>query len=207
MTGRRKKVDLKCVLLGQASVGKSALFKRYLHDKWFEHHMPTVGAAFGAKTIEIGSKSVCIGIWDTAGSERYESMTRHYYTGATAACLCFSLIDARSWAKVKYWVSQVLAVEEDCLLTIVGMKSYLLDQQNRAVPVSVCQRYAASIDAKYFETSSVIGGECVSAPFTDIAEEWLKINAVNDSSSMDTVRVGSVVDLNTKSGGKCCGNN
>jgi hypothetical protein len=39
------------------------------------HHKPpltiqTVGAAFGAKVVQVEGKTVTLGIWDTAGAER-----------------------------------------------------------------------------------------------------------------------------------------
>ena len=60
--------------------------------------MPTVGAAFGSKgmtvctcprflstctltEITVDKRKIMLGIWDTAGSERFEAMTRHYYKG------------------------------------------------------------------------------------------------------------------------------
>ncbi len=69
-------------------------------------HVPlqTIGAAFGAKKVSVQGESVTLGIWvstsysspplnlslqDTAGSERYESMSRIYYRGAKAAIVCF----------------------------------------------------------------------------------------------------------------------
>jgi len=134
--------------------------------------MPTVGAAFGAKDIIIGKRKVMIGVWDTAGSERYESMTRHYFKGAEAAVICYDITDSKSWEKVKYWVNEVLAVEENCILAIVGTKADLLSKGSpRAVDRSVVSKYAQQINAKEYETSSFTG-ENVESPFQDICKEW-----------------------------------
>lgn len=69
--------------------------------------MQTIGAAFGAKKVVVDGETVTMGIWvwfmvnvtakthklydtqDTAGSERYESMSRIYYRGAKAAIVCY----------------------------------------------------------------------------------------------------------------------
>jgi len=168
----QKKVDLKCVLLGKAAVGKSCLVERFLHNKWTSEQMPTVGAAFGAKDITIGKRKVMLGVWDTAGSERYEAMTRHYYKGAEAAVICYDLTDAKSWEKVKFWVNEILAIEENCILAIVGTKSDLLAKgQRRGVDRSVVTKYAQQINATEYETSSLTG-ENVETPFVNIAKEW-----------------------------------
>lgn len=46
-----------------------------------------------------------LGIWDTAGAERFESLSRLYYNGAKAAILCFDPCDVQSFRKLKFWVS------------------------------------------------------------------------------------------------------
>ena len=47
---------------------------------------------------------VSLGIWDTAGAERFESLSRMYYNGAKAAVLCFDPCDRKSFDKLKFWV-------------------------------------------------------------------------------------------------------
>jgi GTPase SAR1 family protein len=45
-------------------------------------------------------RDVLLGVWDTAGSERYESMSRIYYRGAKAAIICYDVTNESSWDKV-----------------------------------------------------------------------------------------------------------
>ena len=63
-----------------------------------------------------------MGLWDTAGSERYEAMTRVYYRGAKAAIVCYDVMNERSWDKLKFWVEEVKMYEEECRIYIVGTK-------------------------------------------------------------------------------------
>lgn len=49
---------------------------------------------------------------DTAGSERYEAMSRIYYRNAGAAVVCFDLIDRESFQKAKFWVEELRKYEE-----------------------------------------------------------------------------------------------
>ncbi len=47
---------------------------------------------------------ISLGIWDTAGAERFEALSRMYYNGAKAAVLAFDPCNARSFEKLKFWV-------------------------------------------------------------------------------------------------------
>eukprot|EP01092_Planopodium_desertum_P005471 TRINITY_DN2290_c0_g1_i3.p1 TRINITY_DN2290_c0_g1~~TRINITY_DN2290_c0_g1_i3.p1 ORF type:complete len:123 (+),score=7.77 TRINITY_DN2290_c0_g1_i3:28-396(+) len=116
------KVDCKVVLLGMHNVGKTCLVERYLHGAFKLEVTATVGAAFGAKSVTVKGKPVMLGIWDTAGAERYESMTKMYYESARAAVVCYDLTNKKSFAKVQYWVDELLSKETDCKIYVCGNK-------------------------------------------------------------------------------------
>eukprot|EP01121_Diplochlamys_sp_Union-15-3_P015503 TRINITY_DN5139_c0_g3_i1.p1 TRINITY_DN5139_c0_g3~~TRINITY_DN5139_c0_g3_i1.p1 ORF type:complete len:192 (-),score=34.80 TRINITY_DN5139_c0_g3_i1:29-604(-) len=167
------KVDVKVVFLGQHSVGKTTLVDRYLNGSYKPNVTATVGAAFAAKKVVIGGQTITLGIWDTAGQERYESMSRIYYRSARAACICFDLTSSQSYKKVKFWVEELLANEEQCIIYLVGTKVDLVNEgEARVVDAAEITNYAESVSGKYFETSSKTG-QNVEALFTTIASDWL----------------------------------
>ena len=48
---------------------------------------------------------ISLGMWDTAGAERFQSISRMYYHGSRAAIICFYPGSQQSFAKAKFWVS------------------------------------------------------------------------------------------------------
>ena len=54
---------------------------------------------------------------DTAGSERYQAMSRIYYRGAKAAVVCYDLTDKLSYEKAQFWVQELLKCGEEVSLT------------------------------------------------------------------------------------------
>lgn len=125
----------------------------------------------------MNDRRVTLGVWDTAGSERYESLTKHYYQGADAAIICYDLADAKSWARVAHWHQQVTEVEPDCIICIVGNKLDLVqggrNKQPRGTKKDVVAEFVDQISANYFE-SSAKDGIGVAEPFKTAAAEWLK---------------------------------
>ena len=53
-----------------------------------------------------------ISVWDTAGQERFDSLTKLYYNGASAALVCIDLTDGSSFSKAQFWVSHAAAILE-----------------------------------------------------------------------------------------------
>ena len=107
---------------------KTCLVDRYLHGSFKYNVTATVGAAFGSKKVDIGGRAWTLGIWDTAGAERYESMSRIYYRSARAAIVCYDLTRKESFEKVKFWVDELLENEPECLIFIVGTKYDLVQE-------------------------------------------------------------------------------
>ena len=70
------------IIVGDMAVGKSCILLQFTDNKFRHQHELTIGVEFGGKTIEIGNKNVKIQIWDTAGQEAFQAITRTYYKGA-----------------------------------------------------------------------------------------------------------------------------
>ncbi|KAJ8025520.1 Ras-related protein Rab-24 [Holothuria leucospilota] len=175
MSGSR--VDLKVVLLGKEAGGKTSLVERYLHDR-FHPNVPyqnTIGAAFGAKKVEVGGINVTMGIWDTAGSERYEAMSRIYYRSARAAIVCFDLTDDTSFDRAKFWVDELLKNEPDCKIYLTGTKYDLIEEEKRPrkVEETKVEEYADEIHCLVYETSSKTG-QNIKELFYKIAQDYVE---------------------------------
>jgi len=201
------KVDVKVVLLGKHSVGKTCLVERYLHGKFKDTTVATVGAAFGAKKLLSHGKEVTLGVWDTAGQERYESMSRIYYRSAKATIVCFDLTDAKSFDKVKFWVDELLSNEEDCDIYVVGTKLDLVQEgMDRGRSLQEVKEYATKINAKVFETSSKTG-EGIEPLFQDIADVYISkmTGAAHQQEGVSKVKVNTSSPSSEEKQKKCCG--
>ncbi|KAJ5077215.1 ras-related protein rab-24 [Anaeramoeba ignava] len=197
------KADIKVVLLGAPYTGKSCLVEKFLNDKFTEGQKPTVAAAFGSKAVKVGSSVVTLGIWDTAGSERYESLSKMYYRGAGAAIVCYDITNHETFAKVRFWVSQLKENEKDCVIYLVGTKiDLILNDSDRDVPMEEVESFSDEIKAKIFETSAKTGKN-VHELFETVAADYLERKKTIKNPSNNGG--GGIVDPNKpKNKGKCC---
>ncbi|KAK6198763.1 ras family-domain-containing protein [Scheffersomyces amazonensis] len=102
---------LKLVLLGESSVGKTALVHRFTTNKFDSNTTNTIGAAFITKLYHSQLKPerrIKFEIWDTAGQERYRSLTPMYYRNAKVALVCVDLSNFEdSFKTAKFWIEQL----------------------------------------------------------------------------------------------------
>jgi small GTP-binding protein len=82
-------VDLKVVILGAASVGKTCVIRRYCYDQFSEDTLSTIGAGFFAHTVMVDDLEVNLVLWDTAGQERFRSVAPALIRGANALVLVY----------------------------------------------------------------------------------------------------------------------
>lgn len=204
MTAMR--VDIKVVMLGKESVGKTSLVERYVHHRFLVGpYQNTIGAAFVAKPIQVGEKVITLGIWDTAGSERYEAMSRIYYRGARAAIVCYDLTDSSSFQRARFWVKELQNYEEHCKIYLCGTKNDLIqeDRSLRKIDYHDAQDFAEEIGAQHFETSSKTGNN-VDELFQKVAEDY------NSTAFQYMTAEETGVDLGQKKDSyfySCCHNN
>lgn len=176
------RVDMKVVLLGKEYGGKTSLVERYVYQRFSgcSIYQNTIGAAYVAKPVEINNQQIILGIWDTAGSERYEAMSKMYYRDAKAAIICYDLTDGSSFDRAKFWVNELKKHEESCKIYLCGTKKDLIRENRnaRSVDYHTTTDYADEINSKLFETSSKTG-EGVQELFLDIATEFSKYKESN----------------------------
>jgi len=174
------RVDCKVVLLGREFAGKTSLVERYLHDRWLGDtaaYQSTIGAAFGARQISVDDTRITLGIWDTAGSERYESMSRIYYRGAAAAVVCYDITNQMSFDRVKFWVDELQKFEENCRIYLCGTKYDVVEanKRKRQVDYHSVTDFAETLvsETRVFETSARSGYR-VHELFEEIAKDFVR---------------------------------
>ena len=163
---------LKYIIIGDAAVGKSNLLLRYVHGQFKPEYQLTIGVEFGAKNIDISSKTFRIQIWDTAGQENFRSITRAYYKNSVCALVVYDISSRDSFNNVTSWI-------EDCknqspktiFMVLVGNKCDLEDK--RQVSYDEGKELADRNEILFFEASAKDGTN-VEEIFVNSANEIAK---------------------------------
>ena len=119
-------VTKKVVIIGDTGVGKTALMNRFLFDKFDPESMPTLGAQSKPRIIEVpGEGQIKLTLWDTAGQEKFKSLTRMYFQDAEAALIVYDTTFQESFESAAKWVEDLKANANvpDILIALVGNKS------------------------------------------------------------------------------------
>mmetsp|Transcript_4647 Transcript_4647/g.14979 ORF Transcript_4647/g.14979 Transcript_4647/m.14979 type:complete len:219 (-) Transcript_4647:129-785(-) len=146
---------MKIVLIGDSSVGKSALVNRFIHNKLLNESKATVGIAFFKQHLvdEDSGQEYALQIWDTAGQEKFQSVTTHHYRAADGALLVFDISNERSFQSLDKWLAELREnTDPNVVVALVGTKVDLAHK--RVVAPERAQAYAKNNGLLYMETSS-----------------------------------------------------
>ena len=134
-------------------VGKSSIILRFTKDEFNASMVSSIGVDFKSKDITINNMKVKLQIWDTAGHERFRTITTSYYRGAHGIVTVFDLTDRESFEHIERWLSEINKfAKENVLRFLVGNKADLVDK--RAVPYEEIQSLANRLKIPYTETSA-----------------------------------------------------
>ena len=171
-----KKYDyiFKLILIGSSGVGKSSILKRYIQKIFEEEYTCTIGVDFFMKSLNISNKSIKLQLWDTAGTEKFKSITTGYYRGANAAFVVFDLTYKSSFESVSEWIQNYYKYsnpDSEKYVILIGNKSDL--KEKREISGEEIYDFAKNNKIKYFETSAK-NGENIDECFYFIAEKLMK---------------------------------
>ncbi|KAH3761332.1 GTP-binding protein yptV1 [Pelomyxa schiedti] len=144
---------VKVLIIGDSAVGKTTLLMRYCENRFDISYIATIGVDFKTKTVPMGEKNYMMQIWDTAGHERFRTITSSLYRDCMGIVLVYSIEDENSFYSVKQWVHEITQnVGTNVSIVLVGNKSDLVDR--RAVQTQSGEELAELFQLPFFETSA-----------------------------------------------------
>ncbi|NVM01951.1 MAG: GTP-binding protein [Candidatus Helarchaeota archaeon] len=162
-----KKLAFKIVVIGDPAVGKTSLIRRFSENKFDTSYLPTIGADFNLKVIELPDAQVIMTVWDIGGHEKFQSIRAFYYSGAHGGIIAFDLTREETFKNVKQWAEDILTgAGEKIPLVLICNKSDLTDQI--VVNEEDIKKLAEELDVTYFMTSAKSGLN-VQDPFQKLA--------------------------------------
>ena len=170
------------VLLGEATVGKTSLLKRYTENSFDEEYKQTLGTTFANRDIDVkdeqgNTRKVRLSIWDMGGQSTYRELRRQYMKGASASIIVYDVTRPESFMAMNNWFESFREVSPEAPVVISANKIDLADE--RMVPQEPGLMLRDWFQAEYYETSAK-DGTAVTDIFTKCAEIVL-LKALSES--------------------------
>jgi len=155
---------IKLMTLGNSKVGKTSFIMKYTENKFQEKYLSTIGLDFKAKNVSINGKKYRLFFYDTAGQERYKSISLNIIKDAQGIILMYDVTDKTSFESIAEWINNVKdAKGSNFPMVLVGNKIDLNDI--RIVSEKEGKELAEENELDFFETSNKDGTNLEKATF------------------------------------------
>jgi Rab family protein len=189
----------KIIIIGDSGVGKTSLLSKYIKGVFPSSPLPTIAIEFATKIIQIKEGGfIKAQIWDTAGQEKYKSITSHHYRKAVGGLIVYDITKRTSFDNVLQWLSDLKNnADKGCICALVGNKIDLVEKNHRIREVSEDEGklLAKKYEMLFYETSA-LSNQSVNDAFEDLLQkiyiERRKITIIEKDKN------NNVINLKTK---------
>ena len=161
-------IEYNISLLGDTSVGKTCLFKKLTTGIFMEKLISTIGVDKKSFSVDIEvteneqkvKKIVNISLVDTAGQERFRTITKSYFKGSDGIILMYDLTNKETFTHVENWIKCIYEAignmeNSPYLILILGNKLDLIENKEKEREVQLEEG-----ENKCKEHNIMWGGEC-----------------------------------------------
>ncbi|EXF85501.1 Ras family protein [Colletotrichum scovillei] len=188
----------KIILLGPSGTGKSCLLHRFVKNEWRVLSSQTIGVEFASKIIKVGTgsrrKRIKLQLWDTAGTERFRSVSRSYYRGAAGAILVYDVTNHSSFRGLQPFLNDARALASpnlSCLL--VGNKLDLASDQ--LIDTSLPPPTPSSVGSMSYFANGSVGSTGTSLPSLGTQQKATEAPEGREVSNADANRWAGTVGI------------
>ena len=166
----------KLTVLGDSSVGKTTLIHSFVNDEFRADFKATLGTDLSTKYVTVDDQIIQTMIWDTAGTERFQSVGQQFYRGSEACILVADLTNLETFNHLESWRDALISVIqsdgiENFPFVLFANKADL-EQERRVSPEEV-KAFGEKLKCKVFEVSAKTG-QNVEKGFVEVLRKYLE---------------------------------
>ena len=142
--------------LGDSSVGKTSFILRYTEEAFTEVYLSTMGIDYKSKILKINNKKYMVIFFDTAGQEKYRSISFNVIKNAHGVILMYDITNKSSFDSITKWMGDIRnAKGNDFPVLLLGNK--IDNEEKRQVSKNQGEQLAQQYGIDFFETSNKVG--------------------------------------------------
>eukprot|EP01091_Cochliopodium_minus_P015629 TRINITY_DN561_c0_g4_i2.p1 TRINITY_DN561_c0_g4~~TRINITY_DN561_c0_g4_i2.p1 ORF type:complete len:218 (+),score=41.16 TRINITY_DN561_c0_g4_i2:85-738(+) len=154
-----KKRHLNIVLIGDFKCGKTSIIQRFHNDIFNESPSHTVNDNEENEILieeyEISDKIKCdVSITDTAGEEKYRSITTSYFRNKHAFFVVFDTTDKITFENLNLWTKELREKNNMGRRQVILLGNKIDLEEERQISKEEAQNYANQNSMKYIEVSA-----------------------------------------------------
>ena len=197
-------IKISIILVGDTNVGKTSIFKRYYKNEFKASKNATIGVEFEAKEFIYKGQKYSIQIFDTAGQERFRSLTESYFHLGDGAFVVFDLTNKNSLISISGWIKNVIEKKPNVKMIILGNKDDLKDRQ---IPEDEINEVLEENNISNYIRVSAKNGTNIEKAFEEMIDLFENNNNEDENNENGKVKGQKLENKTAKKKLSCCSKN
>ena len=187
-------LEIKTILVGMSGTGKTNIINAMTNQPFDSDKISTLTSSFVDKYIEINKKKYHVELWDTAGQEKYRSLTKIFVKDSRIVIFVYDITTRASFVEVDYWVTTVKEIlGEGPVYGLIGNKKDLFIKEE--VDEDTGRNKANEIGAIFKLTSAKTERAAINDFMNELLEEFLRRNGENIKKEPRRQTIDSSVEI------------
>ena len=145
-------IIIKILIVGNPGVGKSNFIYRYTKDKFSSSNLSSVGFESNIKEIEVTDKKIIVQLWDSAGQDKYKSITKNLFTRVQGIIIVYDITNKKSFLSAQNWIKLIKETNNNIPYVLAGNKCDLKNE--REVEEEEALKFSQDNNITFLETSA-----------------------------------------------------
>ena len=204
---KQNSIDLKIIIVGDISVGKTSIITRFTKDKFEEKPSATISPVFSKKVIKINEIFFNVNIWDLPGQDRNPIATNSFVKDSNGIMYCCDVNNIKTRDNLTAWEETLKSKEaiENIPKIIIENKCDLLgDENNYQDDINSLRKFSKILGCKNFFRTSAKNGYNVKEAIDYLINEIIKEIKEEDIEYYKTKRRDSIIVKKQKENNKRC---
>jgi small GTP-binding protein len=179
-----RKIKVKICLVGEGSVGKSSLIRRFVFDDFDDTYVSTIGTKITKKDVNIKDPeedvelNITMLIWDIMGQKGFRQLLQEaYFYGSHGLIAVCDITNKTSLNELDGWIDAAYSVTGGIPIAFLANKSDLTDQAQ--FTFEEFKEFVSKHDNSLVFLSSAKTGENVIQAFNELSMRILKKEPVD----------------------------
>ena len=187
-------LEIKTILVGMSGTGKTNIINAMTNQPFDSDKISTLTSSFVDKYIEINKKKYHVELWDTAGQEKYRSLTKIFVKDSRIVIFVYDITTKASFEEIDYWVTTVKEIlGEGPVYGLIGNKKDLFIKEE--IDEDTGRNKANEIGAIFKLTSAKTERAAINDYMNELLQEFLRRNGENIKKEVRIQTIDSSVEI------------
>ena len=128
-------LNLKVILLGDSTVGKTSIFTQYIKKEFKISTLATIGMDNTKKTIKLDGRTINLSILDTPGNPTFRNITKNCIRNSDIIIIVFDITNKNSFENLEKWYNFVKeTLDIDKIVVGIAANKNDLEEKSEVTP-------------------------------------------------------------------------